>query len=219
MAQVVVKICGLTGLEDAICAAEAGADMLGFIFYPPSPRAIAVSDAQRLVAELRHRIAQPPTLVGVFVNESAQYMSEVLQMVGLDLAQLSGKEPPDTLTAMPRRAYKVLRSKQWQTEQDLWQAHIDGQKSDLHHHPDLLLEADHDTLYGGTGHRANDALATVLATKYRLLLAGGLTPDNVTSIVRQIRPWGVDVASGTELSQGKKDHVKIRQFINAVRNA
>lgn len=219
MAQVVVKICGLTVLEDAICAAQAGADMLGFIFYPPSPRAITVSDAQHLVAELRRRFAQPPTLVGVFVNERPQYMSEVLQTVGLDLAQLSGTEPPETLTAMQDRAYKVLRGKQWQAEQDLWQTHIDRQKSHLLRHPDLLLEADHDTLYGGTGHRANDALATVLATKYRLLLAGGLTPDNVTSIVRQIHPWGVDVASGTELSQGKKDHVKIRQFINAVRNA
>lgn len=219
MLRTVVKICGLTQLEDAACAAEAGADMLGFIFYPPSPRAIGMAEAQMLIAELRRRFDPLPTLVGVFVNESPQHMLNVLNTVGLDLAQLSGKEPPATLAAMRGKAYKVLRGNQWQAEHDLWQTHLDNQKSHLHQHPDLLLEADHDTLYGGTGHRANEALATVLAIKYRLLLAGGLTPDNVMSIVRQIRPWGVDVASGTELSQGKKDHVKIRQFIDAVRNA
>ena len=219
MAQTVVKICGITQLEDAICAVEAGADMLGFIFYPPSPRAVGVPEAEIIVRELRQRFAQLPTLVGVFVNETPQYMGHLLDIVGLDLAQLSGAELPATVSAMPQRAYKVLRGKQWQTDPDLWHTHLISQKSEHIHHPDLLLEADHDTLYGGTGHRANDALASVLAIKYRLLLAGGLTPDNVTAIVRQIQPWGVDVASGTELSQGKKDHAKIRQFIEAVRNA
>ncbi len=219
MAQTVVKICGLTQLEDAVCAVEAGADMLGFIFYPPSPRGVGVPEAQTIVRELRRHFQHLPTLVGVFVNETPDYMGDVLKNVGLDLAQLSGKEPPTTMLAIRSKAYKVLRGKQWQTEQDLWLSHLDNRKSETHHHPDLLLEADHDTLYGGTGHRANDALATVLATKYRLLLAGGLTPDNVASIIRQIRPWGVDVASGTELSQGIKNHAKIRQFIDAVRNA
>ncbi len=219
MAQTIVKICGITNLEDAVCATEAGADMLGFIFYPPSPRAVSVSNAQRIVQQLRAQFAQLPILVGVFVNETTAHIESILQIVGLDLAQLSGKELPETLQVLQPRAYKALRGKQWQQDESLWRIYLHSQKSSLSHPPDLLLEADHDTLYGGTGHRANEALAAMLATQFKLLLAGGLSPDNVAEIVQRIRPWGVDVASGTELSQGIKDHVKIKQFIDTVRNA
>lgn len=214
-----IKICGLTNIEDALCAAEAGADLLGFIFYPPSPRGIDVPTATAVVRQLRQRVAAVPVLVGVFVNESAAYMQQVLNGVGLDLAQLHGKESTDTFRAMQPHAYKTFKGKEWDEAAVRWDGLLDNRRSPVAHHPDLILEADHDTLYGGTGRLADGAKAVTLASQYRLLLAGGLTPLNVAEVVRRVQPWGVDVASGTEISQGMKDHAKIRQFIDAVRNA
>jgi len=210
---VFVKICGITNLEDALYAADAGADMLGFIFYPPSPRSIGVEDARAIAQVLRAR-ANRPQLVGVFVDESPAHMQQVLDAAQLDAAQLSGNEPVETLRALHERscrAYKVVRRAE-QAEQ-----YADATPAGAA--PQLLLEADHPTLYGGTGQRADDALAAQLARRFRILLAGGLTPDNVAAAVSAARPWGVDVASGVEASKGRKDHVKVRAFIDAVRAA
>lgn len=213
-----VKICGNTTLEDALFAAQAGADMLGFIFYPPSPRAIGLDEARTLVAALRNALrnalrsaCEPcPLLVGVFVNETAEHMRRVLDEVNLDLAQLSGNESPDILAAMNGRAFKVVRGKTW-AEWRSTLVQVNPDRAAIH--PAFLLDADHETLYGGSGVQADQTLAVSLAQAHPMLLAGGLTPDNVSDVVRQIQPWGVDVASGTESSPGKKDHAKVQAFI------
>jgi len=207
---VFVKICGITNLDDALCAADAGADMLGFIFYPPSPRSIE-ADAARAIAQTLRARGSRPQLVGVFVDESAEHMRRILDEAMLDAAQLSGNEDADVLRAMGGRAYKVVRRAE---QADDFAALLPDDAA-----PQLLLEADHPTLYGGTGRRADEALAAQLARRWRILLAGGLTPDNVADAVRAARPWGVDVASGVEASKGRKDHAKVRAFVAAAKAA
>jgi phosphoribosylanthranilate isomerase len=205
-----VKICGITNLDDALCAADAGADMLGFIFFPASPRSIDASRA-REIAQVLHARAVRPRLVGVFVDEDAALMQRVLDEARLDLAQLSGNEPAHVLAAISNHAYKVVRRAE---HAELFASLMPADAA-----PQLLLEADHPTLYGGTGQRADDALAAQLARRYRILLAGGLTPENVGQAVRAAQPWGVDVASGVEASKGRKDHAKVRAFIDAAKAA
>jgi phosphoribosylanthranilate isomerase len=208
-------------LDDALCAAEAGADMLGFIFYPPSPRAISVADAKALVQQLKTTDAgRRVTLVGVFVNESAPHMAAVLDEVGLDLAQLHGNETVAVWLAMRGRGFKALRGKTWRSENELWRSAITPTTNTTPNPncPDFLLDADHETLYGGSGLRADASAASAMAREFRILLAGGLTPDNVAEAVRATRPWGVDVASGTERAPGQKDHAKVRAFISAARS-
>jgi phosphoribosylanthranilate isomerase len=210
-----VKICGITNLDDALCAADAGADLLGFIFYPPSPRSVTVDAARDISAALRQSTL---TLVGVFVNESPAHMLDVIARTGLDAIQLSGKETAETLLALNGRGYKVVRGKAWAAERGDWDAAL-AACPPAPHLPDLLLEADHEHLYGGTGQRADEALAAQLARERRLLLAGGLTPDNVAAAVHAVQPWGVDVASGTERSPGRKDHAKVRAFVKAAKGS
>ncbi len=214
----IVKVCGITNLEDALCAVDAGADMLGFIFYPPSPRSIRPEIARKIAGELRNRtIADRPLtnthMVGVFVDEAPEIMRRMLDECGLDLAQLSGNETPETLAAMRGRAFKAVRNAADAAIFTARPARLDELR------PDVLLEADHPTLYGGTGERADDAVAAHLARRHRVLLAGGLTPLNVAQAIRAARPWGVDVASGVELRKGKKDHDKVRAFVRAAKLA
>jgi phosphoribosylanthranilate isomerase len=202
-----VKICGITNVEDALCAVDAGADLLGFIFYSPSPRSVRVETAKAIVAAVK-RLAPNTTCVGVFVKETPAHMLGVLAEAGLDAAQLHGNDPSDLL-AMEGRAY--LAVKEWMP--DIGQSAIENPKSKIQNLPDLLLDANHPTLWGGSGERADETLAAQLARQQRLLLAGGLSLDNVADAIRNVRPWGVDVASGTEASAGKKDPAKVRAFI------
>lgn len=206
-----VKICGITNIDDALCAVDAGADLLGFIFYPPSPRKVEVDAAREIVATIKR--ATHITCVGVFVKETPAHMLRVLDEVGLDAAQLHGNDPAD-LHAMNGRAYPAVRD--WRLEnRDSRnpQSQISNLKSLISNLPDLLLDANHPTLWGGSGERADESLAAQIARQQRLLLAGGLTPDNVADAIRAVRPWGVDVASGTEASPGRKDHERVRAFI------
>jgi phosphoribosylanthranilate isomerase len=202
----------LTRVDDALCAVEAGADMLGFIFYPPSPRGVSPTVAADIIRQAR---ATRPGIccVGVFVNESPAQLQVLRDALGLDLIQLSGNETVETLHTLPPIAYKAVRRAD-EVAAYLPYAH------QLHPlRPDILLEADHPTLYGGTGQLADASLAAQLAQRHRVLLAGGLTPDNVATAIQTARPWGVDVASGVEASKGVKDHAKIRAFICAARDA
>ncbi len=208
----IVKICGITDLDDALCAVEAGADLLGFIFYPKSPRAVTPDAARRIVSEIRAQGARV-RCIGVFVNEPPAHMLRVLDEVGLDAAQLSGQESPDDLRAMGGRAYKAIRA--WDDAGAAFARSATGGEP----LPDLLLDANHATLYGGSGQRADQSLAVYLARRYRLMLAGGLAPDNVADAIRIVRPWGVDVASGVEASPGRKDPAKVRAFVAAARAA
>ncbi len=215
-----IKICGVTTLDDALRCAEAGADLLGLNFYPPSPRYLAPEKARALVAGLRGSLGTAcPLLVGVFVNESATVIARILDGVGLDAAQLSGDEPPETLAALDGRAFKALRPR------DLAEARAAAQPFAAHaphdeRLPALLVDAYHPQLYGGTGEQAGEDVArAVMAVAPRLMLAGGLTPENVAQRVRAIRPWGVDVASGVERAPGVKDFERVRAFIAAMKSA
>ncbi len=224
-----VKICGLTNLEDAQTAVSAGADYLGFIFYPPSKRSVEVQAAKAIVAVLR---AAPncPILVGVFVNESGEQMAHILDDVGLDLAQLSGEEVPslvgDERSPIYGRSYKALRptsleeaeaDAEWYVapvSSDQYSVNSDQSPISSLQSPSLLLDTYHPTLRGGTGETGNWAMSAQLAQNIPgLMLAGGLTADNMAEAVRQVRPFAVDVASGVEARPGKKDPVLVRQFI------
>jgi len=219
-----VKICGITNLDDALCAVDAGADLLGFIFYPPSPRGTTVDAARMIVHALRHTTLiatkRCVTLVGVFVKETPADIQHVLGDVGLDAAQLHGNDPADA-RAMQGRGY--LATKTWPVTSalgvmtpTLGPDHLETIDAAI---PSLMLDANHPTLWGGSGQRADESLAAQVARAHRLLLAGGLTPDNVADAVRAVRPWGVDVASGTEASPGKKDHALVRAFVQNAKSA
>lgn len=215
-----VKICGLTNLDDALAAVEAGADLLGFIFYEKSPRYVDARAVAEIIRDLKHvsRFTSHASLrtVGVFVNAPIEQISRTLDYCGLDLAQLHGEEGPEVLAVFPGRAYKALRPA---SPADAEAGALRFARFGPASGPDLLLDAYHPTLRGGTGMVGDWALAASLAQRHRLLLAGGLTPDNVAQAVRQAQPWGVDVAGGVEASPGRKDHERLRAFIAAATGA
>ena len=221
-----VKICGITNLEDAQTAVAAGADYLGFIFYPPSKRSVDINTAKAIVQTLR---AAPtcPVLVGVFVNETGPRMAQILDEVGLDLAQLSGEEVPflvgDEQSPIYGRSYKALRpSSLGEAEADAeWYA-VNGNQTSVNSEqfPSLLIDTYHPTLRGGTGETGDWAMSAQLAESIPgLMLAGGLTAENVAEAVRVVRPFAVDVASGVEAAPGKKDPDLVRAFVHNARQA
>lgn len=209
-----VKICGITHIDDARAAMEAGADLLGFNFYLRSPRYIVPEKAREIVTHLRRSDGPGPLLVGVFVNSPLEEVRSILEIAQIDLAQLHGDEPVSVVEQLNGRGFKALRPTS-ETEAEIdaeWFAPY-GPNA-----PVLLVDAYRKEQYGGTGHTADWTIATKLAQQYPILLAGGLTPDNVAEAVRQVRPWGVDVASGVECAPGKKDAAKMRAFVERARS-
>ncbi|MCL4266792.1 MAG: phosphoribosylanthranilate isomerase [Anaerolineae bacterium] len=219
-----VKICGTTNLKDALLAAEAGADFLGFIFYPPGKRSITPDAAQTITARLR-QLDNCPVLVGVFVNETPERMAEIMAACQLDLAQLHGDEPPwlvgDECSPLYGRAYKALRPTSLVEAETDAEWYVPPQSPNLavspppiSQSPTLLIDAYHPTLRGGTGQTADWTICAHLARQVPgLMLAGGLTPDNVAEAVQMVRPYVVDVASGVEFVPGRKDPALVRAFI------
>lgn len=207
-----VKICGITRLEDGLAAAEAGADLIGFNFYPASPRYLEIAACQEITAALRS--AYPAVkLVGVFVNAAPADITAVLDACGLNFAQLTGNEMliEAGLTNLGMRAFAALRLSDRLPDVLPPALPVDEMKSV--HIPAFLIDAHLPGVYGGTGQLADWDLAAELATRYPILLAGGLTPDNVRAGIDRVRPWGVDVASGVEKTPGIKDHDKMRLFV------
>lgn len=213
----IVKICGLTNLEDALAAAEAGADLLGFILYPKSPRYVTPETIAEIVAGVRAQFAVPPRCVGVFVNVSTAQVVATLEQTRLDLAQLHGDESAADLLVLQRRGYKAVRPTGLEDALALAEMYAEiGADAG----PGLLIDAYDPHAYGGTGQRADWAAAAAVVQRVeQLLLAGGLAPENVAAAVQAVRPWGVDVASGVEASPGRKDHAKVRAFIAAAKSA
>jgi phosphoribosylanthranilate isomerase len=208
-----IKICGLTNLDDALAAVEAGADYLGFNFYTRSPRYITPEACGRLQAGLARRGA-PATTVGVFVNSPTAEVAAVLDGCGLQLAQLHGDERPEHLTLLWGRAFKVLREPAALSGAELETLSVFSPSR-----PAFLVDALAPNLYGGSGQLADWPAAARIAARYPIFLAGGLNPDNVAQAVEQVRPWGVDAASGVESAPGKKDHARIAAFVAAAREA
>lgn len=216
-----VKICGIRTAENALAVANAGADLIGLNFYPQTPRYVTPAVAREIVRRLREALGEScPTLVGVFVNASANEVREIVETVGLDYAQLSGDEAAETVQALRDIAFKAIHP----VDESAALAEVEGLRSAFPQSedaPSILLDAYNPKLYGGTGETASEGVArAVKAAAPRLMLAGGLNPDNVAERVRRVRPWGVDVASGVEAgTPGIKDLGKVRAFIEAVRAA
>jgi len=205
---VLVKICGITNWPDARAACEAGANFLGFNFYEESPRHIAPADASKIRAQLPKNVEA----VGIFVNAKPVAIGSLTASVRLDAAQLHGDETP-TAVAEVARAIRVFKA--FRVGPDFSLATFDA-------YPDafaFLLAAAHIGQYGGTGRTTDWTLARRAALSSRIILAGGLKVENVAAAIRLVRPFAVDVASGVESKPGKKDHGRLRDFIQEVRRA
>jgi len=196
--KVFVKICGITTLDDALACVDAGADALGFNFWPQSKRRIAVTDAAKIAKRL------PPEVrtVGVFVNPAEADVDGAFASGAIDLAQLHGDEAPDFCSRFAGRYIKAVRLRDAASLKMLEQYRCD------------LVLVDADTPgYGGSGQRADVALAKEAAAGRRVILAGGLTPENVAEAIAAVRPYGVDVAGGVEREPGVKDWIKVAAFV------
>ena len=196
----VVKICGVTRAEDAAVAVAAGADMIGIVFWAPSPRAATEEQARRV----RAAVPAGVPLVGVFVDEDPERIDELVEAAGLDRVQLHGAEPRALIERYGERAIRGVR---------------DGDVSGVPDGVPVIYDRpwgetrDIEALY------AHWRLASKLVAGRRLLLAGRLDPDNVAQAVREVRPYGVDCASGVESSAGIKDHERVRRFVAAAKEA
>lgn len=198
-----VKICGITRKQDALQAIACGADALGFVFYARSPRAVSAEQVCQIIPAL------PPfvTTVGLFVNASPQEVERVVALCGLDAVQYHGDESPQDCLQSPVKAIKALRVKD--------AASLDGHSE--YRTAALLLDAWSKEAYGGTGHTFNWPLAANIASQRPVILAGGLTPENVNEAVAAVNPYAVDVSSGVESAPGIKDAQKVAAFIAAAK--
>ena len=194
-----VKICGITRAEDAEAAVDAGAGAIGFVFWPGSPRFIDPYRARAIAATL------PPfvTTVGVFVNQPIDYVTGVAGLVRLSAVQLHGDETIEYAAALSRPIVKAMslgdqRVSAWPTETT------------------VLLDVHDPVRRGGTGRTIDWTAAAAVAERRRILLAGGLTPDNVAEAVARVRPFGIDVSSGVERAPGIKDHERLRALFEAL---
>ncbi|AAO57285.1 MULTISPECIES: phosphoribosylanthranilate isomerase [Pseudomonas] len=203
MSAVRSKICGITRIEDALAAAEAGADAIGLVFYPKSPRAVTVLQARAIIAAL------PPfiTTVGLFVNASRCELNETLDAVALDMLQFHGDETPEECDGYHRPYIKALRVK---AGDDIAQACRTYRNA-----RGVLLDTYVEGVPGGTGETFDWALIPDDLDK-PVILAGGLTSANVAQAIAQVRPYAVDVSGGVEKSKGIKDREKILAFMSAV---
>lgn len=193
-----VKICGITNLDDALAAVEGGASALGFNFYSRSPRYITPGDAARIV----ERLPAGTINVGVFVNHPADTVLETTRIARLDVAQLHGDEPPSAIPAATR-VWKAFR-----VDERFSSGRMEGYDVEA-----FLLDAPSESLYGGTGRSFDWALAR--GTGRRIILAGGLDAVNVRAAIEVAHPWGVDACSKIESAPGRKDHQKMREFLKA----
>jgi phosphoribosylanthranilate isomerase len=208
----IVKLCGLTSLDDALAAAELGADYLGFNFYPKSPRSITELECERIIGTLKKR-SPHPVCAGVFVNHPPADILRIVRRCGLDSAQLSGDEAPEALAALAAARIPAFKAVRAPIDENYLARLAEAGSAE----PALLLDANAAGRYGGTGHTADWNWARKVAARRPVFLAGGLTPENVAEAIRAVRPWGVDTASGVESSAGKKDAAKMAAFISAAR--
>lgn len=206
MAAVRSKVCGITRIEDALAAADAGADAIGLVFYPKSPRAVSAQQARAIVAAL------PPfiTTVGLFVDASPRELDDILEAVPLDVLQFHGDEPPAYCEGAPRPYIKALRVRPGDDLAAACQAYSGAQG--------VLLDTFVAGVPGGTGQAFDWGLVPAQLPK-PIILAGGLDAGNVAHAIARVRPWAVDVSGGVEASKGIKDPAKVAAFVAAVRGA
>lgn len=200
-----VKVCGITNWPDARLAADAGADALGFNFFPPSPRYIAPREAAKIV----RRLPATVTKVGVFVNETPEAMRAIAAAVGLDAVQLHGEETPERVREMARFAPVI---KAFRMRPGFALARL-GRYAAARA---FLLDGFRAGLRGGTGSSFDWNMARRAARYGRIIVAGGLRPENVAVAIARVRPYAIDVASGVEARPGKKDPARLRELMREV---
>ncbi len=212
-----IKICGIKTIEAARTAAENGGAMLGFIFYPPSPRYLAPEKADELVRSIAG-FEKRPALVGVFVNVAIAEMAAAVERYGLDYLQVSGEESP-ALVAELTRIRPVIKALRLPANIVLDEALEQAESFGKLERVSLLLDTHKKGMYGGTGEIGDWEAAQAIAARYPTLLSGGLTPENVAQAGRQVQPWGVDVSSGVEQdgAPGEKNLNKIIAFCQAAK--
>jgi phosphoribosylanthranilate isomerase len=198
-----VKICGNVTLKDTMAAVEAGADAVGFVFHARSPRVVSPKAVAAIVSHL------PPfvTAVGVFVNEKPDVVRQIMSDCGLAYAQLHGEESPQYCAELQ---FPVLKGIRVRSREDLAMLALYRVKA-------ILLDAYVEGVVGGTGTTFDWALAVEAKAWGPIILAGGLTPDNVVEAISRVQPYGVDVSSGVEAAPGVKDHAKVRAFVENVK--
>ncbi|MBF0612878.1 MAG: phosphoribosylanthranilate isomerase [Magnetococcales bacterium] len=198
-----VKVCGITSIDDGLAAVEAGADAIGLVFYPPSPRHVSPQEAAEIVA------AMPPfvTVVGLFVNMPALEIGQIVRHCRLEHIQLHGDESPEECRNLPVRVIKAVRVASPEDLLGLDRYPVEA----------LLLDAKVKGLYGGSGQRFDWHMIESTKLPKPVILAGGLEPDNVAQAVSLVRPYAVDVSSGVERAPGIKDFHKMVAFIQAAR--
>ena len=215
MNHVRVKICGLTDVASARLCAEAGADWIGLNFHPPSPRCVSEPLAAGIVSALSEGVEA----VGLFVDRPSAEVAAIACRVGLDLIQLHGDEPAEDLVALaPWRIVRAFRLAD-RAAIDRMIAYL--RRAEVLGHPPeaILVDSYVAGCPGGTGQAIDSSLVDDLPAHPRLILAGGLTPENVAERLARVRPWMVDVASGVESAPGCKEMTRVRQFLDAVRGA
>ena len=214
-----VKICGVRTLEDALIAAEAGADFIGLVFVPGRRRRLETSHAAAIVSGVKNALPNAPKFVGLFADQPLSEVNQTIQACGLDVSQLCGSESLEYCRQTDSQVIKVLHvpdSASGESDAAEFASHLEtyadaGNIVTL----DRLVEG----LQGGTGQSFDWGIAANLSgLGHRFLLAGGLTPDNVSAAVSTVKPWGVDVSSGVETG-GVQDPEKIKQFIRAARTS
>ena len=214
-----LKICGLREVEHALAAAESGADFLGFVFVEGVRRQLTPERGAEIIAEYRRaHVPGGPKLVGLFANQPADFVNRVAADCGLDYAQLCGDERPDYWEAVEPGIIKQIKVRS--------DGFVDDAIERTRGRVDEVIAAGHRALLdgyepghlGGTGTSFDWSIARAIASDREVVLAGGLTPDNVTEAITRVAPWGVDVSSGVEID-GAKDESKIRTFAAAVSRA
>lgn len=199
-----IKICGITRIEDALCAAECGADAIGFIFHPVSPRYITAERAKAIIAELPEGIVT----VGIFVNRPAEEVERTMEACGLDLIQIHGDESPAYCRRFPTG--RVIKAIAPRTPEELRRLADYEVRA-------FLVDARDAGRYGGTGKRADWELAAKLGESHPLILAGGLDAGNIAEALAAVAPPAVDINSGCERAPGIKDHDRLRRIVKLVR--
>ena len=199
-----VKICGITRLTEARHAVACGVDALGFVFWPKSPRYIAPERAVEIIATLPAHV----TTVGVFVNESVAGIRAIVEGTGIGVVQLHGDETPDYASALSRPVWRAFTVERAEAMSSAWPPETT-----------VLVDASDPVRRGGTGVKVDWQRAAGIARAHRIVLAGGLTPENVVEAIETVRPYGVDVSTGVEDSPGVKNVDKIERFLTGARSA
>jgi phosphoribosylanthranilate isomerase len=199
-----IKICGITNIEDGLAAASAGADALGFVFHPPSPRYVTPGRVREIIGSLPSGLCT----VGVFVNLAAAEVLQIAELCELDFIQLHGGETQEYCRRFPREW--LIKALSFRSEDEF---------AEMADYPvrAFLVDAHDPVRFGGTGKTCNWNLAGKAAALHPLILAGGLSEENIIAAIEAVRPLAVDISSGVEMQPGKKDHEKIRSVIAAVK--